>query len=97
MEAERPLESMSPGHKPDAETSSPKCSRHQASPLAIATVLAPKASHGPLATLPFSRSGAEGTVLEVSVSGSTQELKINFPEVGLKKLLASVAPIEEIN
>ncbi|MFV8210992.1 DNA helicase PcrA [Streptococcus pluranimalium] len=35
----------------------------------------------------------DGTVLEVSGSGSTQELKIKFPEVGLKKLLASVAPI----
>ena len=60
-------------------------SRHPRLPLAIATVLAPKrASLGPLATLPFTRSGAEGTVLEVSGSGSTQELKINFPEVGLK-------------
>ena len=39
----------------------------------------------------------EGTVLEVSGSGATQELKINFPEVGLKKLLASVAPIEKKN
>lgn len=37
----------------------------------------------------------EGTVLEVSGSGNTQELKINFPEVGLKKLLSSVAPIEK--
>lgn len=37
----------------------------------------------------------EGTVLEVLGSGNTQELKINFPEVGLKKLLASVAPIEK--
>lgn len=35
----------------------------------------------------------EGTVLEVSGTGSSQELKINFPEMGLKKLLASVAPI----
>lgn len=35
----------------------------------------------------------EGTVLEVSGTGKTQEVKINFPEVGLKKLLASVAPI----
>ena len=26
----------------------------------------------------------EGTVLEVSGSGATQELKINFPDVGLK-------------
>ena len=37
----------------------------------------------------------DGTVLEVSGSDSSQELKINFPEVGLKKLLASVAPIEK--
>ena len=37
----------------------------------------------------------DGTVLEVSGSNSSQELKINFPEVGLKKLLASVAPIEK--
>ncbi len=37
----------------------------------------------------------EGTVLSVTGSGKTQELKINFPEIGLKKLLASVAPIEK--
>lgn len=37
----------------------------------------------------------DGTVLEVSGSGSSLELKINFPEVGLKKLLASFAPIEK--
>ena len=37
----------------------------------------------------------DGTVLEVTGSGKTQELKIKFPEVGLKKLLASVAPIEK--
>lgn len=37
----------------------------------------------------------DGIVLEVSGSSSAQELKINFPEVGLKKLLASVAPIEK--
>ena len=35
----------------------------------------------------------DGTVLEVTGSGMTQELKIKFPEVGLKKVLASVAPI----
>lgn len=35
-----------------------------------------------------------GTVLEVSGSGNNQELKINFPEMGLKKVLASLAPIE---
>ncbi|EHJ52650.1 DNA helicase PcrA [Streptococcus macacae] len=37
----------------------------------------------------------DGTVLEVSGSGKAQELKITFPQVGLKKLLASVAPIEK--
>lgn len=37
----------------------------------------------------------DGTVLEVSGSGKSQELKIKFPEVGLKKLLASLAPIEK--
>ncbi len=37
----------------------------------------------------------DGTVLAVSGTGKTQELKINFPEVGLKKLLASLAPIEK--
>lgn len=41
------------------------------------------------------RKWGEGTVLEVSGTGKTQELKIKFPEVGLKKLLASVAPIEK--
>lgn len=35
----------------------------------------------------------DGTVLEVTGSGKTQELKIKFPEVGLKKVLASIAPI----
>lgn len=37
----------------------------------------------------------DGTVLAVSGSGNNQELKINFPEVGLKKVLASIAPIEK--
>ena len=37
----------------------------------------------------------DGTVLAVSESGNSQELKINFPEVGLKKVLASIAPIEK--
>lgn len=37
----------------------------------------------------------DGTVLAVSGSGNSQELKINFPEVGLKKVLASKAPIEK--
>ncbi|WP_394297598.1 hypothetical protein [Streptococcus phocae] len=35
----------------------------------------------------------DGIVLEVTGTGKTMELKIKFPEVGLKKLLASVAPI----
>ena len=98
MEAERPLEkgmSLSQALQERKRQAAQVPSRHQASPLAIATVLAPKkASLGPLVTLPFTEVGRRDR-LEVSGSGSTQELKINFPEVGLKKLLASVAPIEK--
>lgn len=35
----------------------------------------------------------EGLVLEVSGQGNLQELKVKFPEIGLKKILASLAPI----
>lgn len=41
------------------------------------------------------RKWGEGTVLEVTGTGNSQEVKINFPELGLKKLLASLAPIEK--
>ncbi|NQP64548.1 DNA helicase PcrA [Streptococcus suis] len=41
------------------------------------------------------RKWGRGTVLEVSGAGSNQELKINFPEMGLKKVLASLAPISK--
>lgn len=37
----------------------------------------------------------DGTVLEVSGSGQQQELKINFPGIGLKKVLAAIAPISK--
>ena len=37
----------------------------------------------------------EGTVLQVSGSGDKLELKINFPDVGLKRVLAALAPIEK--
>ncbi|MGT2847084.1 DNA helicase PcrA [Streptococcus massiliensis] len=38
----------------------------------------------------------DGTVLEVSGTGASQELKINFPEIGLKKVLASfLTPVEK--
>ena len=43
----------------------------------------------------YHRKWGDGVVLEVSGSGQTQELKINFPDIGLKKVLASVAPIEK--
>lgn len=43
----------------------------------------------------YHKKWGEGTVLAVDGSGKSQELKIKFPEVGLKKLLASVAPIEK--
>ncbi|MGT2925838.1 DNA helicase PcrA [Streptococcus cuniculipharyngis] len=41
------------------------------------------------------RKWGQGTVLEVTGSGQGQEVKINFPEVGVKKLLAALAPIEK--
>ncbi|WP_373823208.1 DNA helicase PcrA [Streptococcus ferus] len=43
----------------------------------------------------YHKKWGAGTVLEVSGTGQTQELKIKFPEIGLKKLLAIVAPIEK--
>jgi len=43
----------------------------------------------------YHKKWGDGTVLAVSGSGNNQELKINFPEVGLKKVLASIAPIEK--
>ncbi|WP_314830896.1 DNA helicase PcrA [uncultured Streptococcus sp.] len=43
----------------------------------------------------YHKKWGDGTVLAVSGSGNSQELKINFPEVGLKKVLASIAPIEK--
>lgn len=39
------------------------------------------------------RKWGEGVVLEITGTGQNQEVKINFPEVGLKKLLAALAPI----
>ena len=41
------------------------------------------------------RKWGEGMVLDVTGSGNNMELKINFPEVGMKRLLAAMAPIEK--
>ncbi|MGL4341886.1 MAG: hypothetical protein ACRCSZ_05665, partial [Lactococcus lactis] len=41
------------------------------------------------------RKWGEGMVLGISGSGKNMELKINFPEVGMKRLLAAMAPIEK--
>ncbi|MDR2977004.1 MAG: DNA helicase PcrA [Streptococcaceae bacterium] len=38
----------------------------------------------------------DGVVLAVTGSGNNLELKINFPSVGQKRLLANVAPIEKV-
>jgi DNA helicase-2/ATP-dependent DNA helicase PcrA len=38
----------------------------------------------------------DGLVLAVSGSGKNKELTLNFPEVGKKRLLAAVAPIEKV-
>ncbi|WP_374286412.1 DNA helicase PcrA [Lactococcus sp.] len=41
------------------------------------------------------RKWGEGMVLSVTGSGNNMELKIKFPEVGMKRLLAAMAPIEK--
>ncbi len=41
------------------------------------------------------RKWGEGMVLGVTGTGKNMELKINFPEVGMKRLLAAMAPIEK--
>ncbi|MBJ6745150.1 DNA helicase PcrA [Streptococcus sp. 121] len=42
------------------------------------------------------RKWGQGTVLAVSGSGDAQELKISFPDMGVKKVLAALAPIEKL-
>ena len=54
-----------------------------------------KATDWEIGDIAHHKKWGDGTVLEVTGSGKTQELKIKFPEVGLKKVLASVAPIEK--
>ena len=63
-----------------------KSSQSQPSKLEVAWAIGDIAHH---------KKWGDGTVLAVSGSGNSQELKINFPEVGLKKVLASIAPIEK--
>lgn len=41
------------------------------------------------------RKWGEGIVLAVTGTGKNMELKIKFPEVGMKRLLAAMAPIEK--
>lgn len=41
------------------------------------------------------RKWGEGIVLSVTGTGKNMELKIKFPEVGMKRLLAAMAPIEK--
>jgi DNA helicase-2/ATP-dependent DNA helicase PcrA len=41
------------------------------------------------------RKWGEGIVLAVTGTGKSMELKIKFPEVGMKRLLAAMAPIEK--
>ena len=63
-----------------------KSSQNQLSKTEVAWAIGDIAHH---------KKWGDGTVLAVSGSGNSQELKINFPEVGLKKVLASIAPIEK--
>ena len=80
--------------------------KRQAAPSSISTVSLPfgKSSQSQpskpevawaIGDIAHHKKWGDGTVLAVSGSGNSQELKINFPEVGLKKVLASIAPIEK--
>ena len=80
--------------------------KHQAAPSSISTGSLPFGKGGQsqpskpevawaIGDIAHHNKWGDGTVLAVSGSGNSQELKINFPEVGLKKVLASIAPIEK--
>lgn len=78
--------------------------KSQAQPQAIKSTVLPFGKNKPSSEVQWEigdiaqhKKWGKGTVLEVSGRGKTMELKIKFPEVGLKKLLASVAPIEKVN
>ena len=80
--------------------------KRQAAPSSISTASLPFGKSGQnqlskpevawaIGDIAHHKKWGDGTVLAVSGSGNSQELKINFPEVGLKKVLASIAPIEK--
>ena len=58
-----------------------------------ATSLSSNSADWSLGDIASHKKWGDGTVLEVSGSGQQQELKINFPGIGLKKVLAAIAPI----
>ena len=64
-------------------------------PFGKAIVTEKSATDWQIGDIAHHKKWGDGTVLSVIGSGKTQELKIKFPEIGLKKLLASVAPIEK--
>lgn len=71
-----------------------KSSVQTAQPVSAFTLVKDNAdTHWEIGDIAQHKKWGDGIVLEVTGTGKTMELKIKFPEVGLKKLLASVAPI----
>ncbi|KGR73055.1 ATP-dependent DNA helicase PcrA, partial [Streptococcus phocae subsp. salmonis] len=71
-----------------------KSSVQTAQPVSAFTLAKDNAdTHWEIGDIAQHKKWGDGIVLEVTGTGKTMELKIKFPEVGLKKLLASVAPI----
>lgn len=82
--------------KVQADRTSPNSYAKQAMPF-VSNNANSKSEVWEIGDFAYHKKWGKGTVLEVSGSGKTMELKIKFPEVGLKKLLASVAPIEKVD
>ncbi|MGT2807359.1 DNA helicase PcrA [Streptococcus iniae] len=82
--------------KVQADRTSPNSYAKQAMPF-VSNNANSKSEVWEIGDFAYHKKWGKGTVLEVSGSGKTMELKIKFSEVGLKKLLASVAPIEKVD
>lgn len=58
------------------------------------TVSSKSETHWQIGDTAVHKKWGEGMVLSVTGTGKNMELKINFPEIGMKRLLAAMAPIE---
>ena len=95
MSLQQALQARKAKAQPTSRGAQPYSKAVKGVPLAQSASTSKEAVDWQIGDIAHHRKWGNGTVLAVTGSGKTQELKINFPEVGLKKLLASVAPIEK--